>query len=119
VFVSPKTKEYVVPTLFETDDARFSHLMGLAQKAEAEADAAGKASNYRKRSKLRRLAAAYRDMAFAAMPNASGPGALEPMQRERSARADKLRRMTVENGCTPAEADTALRMLRILEGVRA
>jgi hypothetical protein len=65
--------------------------------------------------KYLKLAAVYREMAFAAMPSAPDPEALELTLRERNALADKLRRMTVENGCTEAEADTALQMLLRLE----
>jgi hypothetical protein len=95
-----------------TNTARFNHLIGLARDCEVQAPRCG----CYKQGKLLKLAAIYREMAFAAMPSASDPSALELTLRERNVLADKIRRMTVANGCTEAEADTALQMLLRLEG---
>jgi hypothetical protein len=95
--------------------ARFNYLIGLARKCEAEANRWGLSGSWRKEDDWLKLAAVYREMAFAAMPAAPDPEVLELTSRERNALTDKLRRMTVANGCTEAEADTALQMLLRLE----
>jgi hypothetical protein len=95
-----------------TNSARFNHLINLARDCEKQARGG---FTYKGR-KYVELAAIYREMASAAMPSAPVPDALELTPRPRSLRARKLRRMTVTNGCTQAEADTALQMLLRLEG---
>jgi hypothetical protein len=95
-----------------TNTARFNHLVGLARGCEASA----RGGYTRKGEQYLKLAAIYREMAFTAMPSAQDPDALELTLRERNALTDKLRRMTVANGCTVAEADTARQMLLRLEG---
>jgi hypothetical protein len=52
-------------------------------------------------------------MAFEAMPSAAAASDLNLAERSRL--AAKLRRMTVENGCTEAEADNAAQILLKLE----
>jgi hypothetical protein len=72
---------------------------------------------YRK-SKALKLAAIYRDMAYEAMPSAAAIAELH--LGERSRLAAKLRKMTVTNGCTQAEAENAAQMLlKLYEPVRA
>ena len=93
-----------------TNGARFEHLIGLARNLER---AAHRFDAYKKLKALQ-LAAVYRDMAFAVMPAAAAIAELDLSERSRL--AAKLRRMTAENGCTEAEADTALQMLMKLEG---
>jgi hypothetical protein len=93
-----------------TDGVRFDHLIGLARNLENNVYGYGG----QKRLKALKLAAIYRDMAFAAMPSAAGVDKLNLTERSRL--AVKLRRMTVENGCTEAEADTAAQLLLKLEG---
>jgi hypothetical protein len=88
-----------------TNTARFHHLRNLAREAEREGNrrygtALGK--------KYLKLAGAYWEMAYAAMPGAD--------PEAKAALADKLRLMTVENGCTPAEAQSAAQIRLKLEG---
>jgi hypothetical protein len=90
------------------NDARFEYLLHLARAYEQGGDGG---YTHRQRKYLR-LAAVYREMAAAAMPSTADPGAL----RERSSLAEKLRTMTVENGCTVAEAANAVQLLLKLEG---
>jgi hypothetical protein len=54
-------------------------------------------------------------MAYAAMPSATPEELQETTASDRQRLADKLRRMTVANGCTEAEAETAMEMLWRLE----
>jgi hypothetical protein len=97
-----------------TNTARFNHLISLARQLEEN-----RAQYYgHARYKALQLAAIYREMTLAAMPTAPNPEALELTGMELNALAAKLRRMTVANGCTHAEADTALQMLLRLEGGR-
>jgi hypothetical protein len=70
-------------------------------------EASARGGYTRKGEQYLKLAAIYREMAFTAMPSATDPEALELTLRERSSPADKLRRMTVANGCTPPEAENA------------
>jgi hypothetical protein len=97
-----------------TNTTRFNHLIGLARDCEERASG----GYTTKGQKLLKLAAVYREMAFTAMPSATDPEALEVTLNERTALADKLRRMTVANGCTPAEAENAAQLLFKLEGQR-
>jgi hypothetical protein len=92
-----------------TNGARFDHLMGLALGLEKNAHR----YNTQKRLRALKLAAIYRDMAFEAMPSAVAVRELNLTDRSRL--AAKLRRMTVENGCTEAEADNAAQLLLRLE----
>ena len=96
--------------ILTTNGARFDHLIGLAREFEKNA------SSFRKADQLRalKLAAIYRDMAFEAMPSAAAIAELKLTERARL--AIKLRRMTVANGCTEAEADNAAQLLLKLEG---
>jgi hypothetical protein len=84
--------------------ARFEHLIGLARACEK---AGGYGYSYRQQKYLK-LAVVYREMAASAMPSAPDPVVGEL--------AAKLRAMTVANGCTQAEADTAQQMLLRLDG---
>jgi hypothetical protein len=95
-----------------TNGARFEHLIGLARNLEK---AAHRYDAYKKLKALQ-LAAVYRDMAFAAMPSAAAVAELNLSERSRL--AAKLRRMTVENGCTQGEAENAAQLLLKLEGER-
>jgi hypothetical protein len=95
-----------------TNGARFDHLIGLARDLEKNTHRYGALKKY----KALRLAAIYRDMAFEAMPSAAAIAELKLTERARL--AAKLRRMTVANGCTPAEADNATQLLLKLEGER-
>ena len=93
-----------------TNGARFDHLIGLARNLESAAPK----YNAAKRFKALQLAAIYRDMAFEAMPSAAAISELKLTERARL--AVKLRAMTVENGCTEAEAENATQLLFKLEG---
>src|SRR5215470_12213754 len=97
-------------TIPATNNARFDHLVGLARDLEKNAGRFGAP----KRFKALQLAAVYRDMAFEAMPSAAAVAELNLTERSRL--AAKLRRMTVANGCTEAEANTAAQLLLRLEG---
>jgi hypothetical protein len=99
----------MIPT---TNGVRFDHLIGLARDLEKNAHRYGAPKKY----KALQLAAAYRDMAFEAMPSAAA--VVELNLTERARLAAKLRRMTVENGCTPGEAENAAQLLLKLEGER-
>jgi hypothetical protein len=93
-----------------TNGARFDHLIGLAHNLEKAASHYGAYKKFR----ALQLAAVYRDMAFEAMPSAA---AIQELNLgERSRLAAKLRAMTVDNGCTPAEAENAAQLLLKLEG---
>jgi len=66
--------------------------------------------------KLLKLAACYREMAAACINQALlDPAVASASASERDELIAKLRRMTVENGCTEAEADTAAQMVLRLE----
>jgi hypothetical protein len=95
-----------------TNGARFEHLIGLARDLEKDAHRYGAPKKY----KALQLAAVYRDMAFEAMPSAAA--VVELNLTERARLAAKLRRMTVANGCTRAEADNAAQLLLKLERER-
>jgi hypothetical protein len=56
-------------------------------------------------------------MALAAMPSATPDDIRDMAASDRARLAAKLRAMTVENGCTPAEAATALEKLWRLEAM--
>jgi hypothetical protein len=93
-----------------TNKARFDYLIGKARELETNAH---RYSAYKKLKALQ-LAAVYRDMAFETTPPAAAIAELNLSERSRL--ATKLRAMTVENGCTPAEADNAAQLLLKLEG---
>jgi hypothetical protein len=93
-----------------TNNARFDHLMGKARELESNAHRYGA---YKKLKALQ-LAAVYRDMAFEAMPSPAAIAELNLSERRRL--ATKLRAMSVENGCTLAEAENAAQLLLKLEG---
>jgi hypothetical protein len=95
-----------------TNGARFEHLIGLARDLEKNAHRHGAPRKY----KALQLAAVYRDMAFEAMPSAAAVAELNLTERARL--AAKLRRMTVANGCTQAEAENAAQLLLKLGGER-
>jgi hypothetical protein len=95
-----------------TNGARFEHLIGLARDLEKNAHRYGAPRKY----KALQLAAAYRDMAFEAMPSAAAIAELKLTERARL--AAKLRKMTIGNGCTQAEAENAAQLLLRLEGER-
>jgi hypothetical protein len=95
-----------------TNGARFEHLIGLARDLEKNAHRYGALKKY----KALQLAAIYRDMAFEAIPSAAA--VMEFNLTERARLAAKLRRMTVANGCTHAEAENAAQLLLKLEGER-
>jgi hypothetical protein len=87
-----------------TNTARYEHLIGLARDCER----VGRHDETYRQEKYLKLAVVYREMAAAAMPSAPDPVVGEL--------AAKLRAMTVANGCTQAEADTAQQMLLRLDG---
>jgi hypothetical protein len=98
--------------MLATNGARFEHLIRLARDLEKNAHRYGAPKKY----KALQLAAAYRDMAFEAMPSAAA--IVELKLTERARLAAKLRRMTVANGCTQGEAENAAQLLLNLEGER-
>jgi hypothetical protein len=96
-------------TTFATNNARFDHLIRLARDLEANAHRYGAF----KKQKALQLAAVYLEMAFQAMPSAAAIAELTLTERARL--ATKLRHMTVQNGCSPAEAENAAQLLLKLE----
>jgi hypothetical protein len=115
------------------NNVRREYLLGLARNYEAEVEGykrliadhslngqpkRGYARDFgywrRRRNDCLRIAAIYRDMAAYAF-KADDPRAIS----ERDKLAAKLRAMTVANGCTEAEADTAQMMLFRLEAEEA
>lgn len=100
----------VFVTLPATNGARFDHLIGLARECEK---IGGSGDTYRKEKYLK-LAAVYRDMAFQAMPSAAAIAELKLTERARL--AAKLRQVTIENNCAPAEVEYAAQLLLKLEG---
>jgi hypothetical protein len=89
---------------------RYEYLIALATKAE---EMGGYGYSYEAQKWLQ-LAAVYREMAAAYYtPESAGTRKLNADKRAEL--IEKLRAMTVRNGCTEEEADTALQMRLRLE----